>query len=165
MLRAAILVAFGAFLQAVLAPQLSLWWVEPNFLVLALAAAVAGLRELYGVLLGFFGGILVDILASGLFGAGAFGGAIVGMISARAGQRVAVSGGEVPRFSLAGGVALAVAVYGLIRFSFLALWGGSLSPFGGFQALGLLPDALVNGLIFFVICRPLIKLTRAGGKK
>lgn len=158
-MRAVALVIAGAVLQTLFAPQLSLWWVAPNFLVLALVAAAPGLRELYGVVLGFFGGVLVDVFAGGLFGAGAFGGSVVGMISARGGGG-AVDGGKVSRLSLAGVAALAVLVYGLIRLSFLALWGGSLSPFGGLLALGLLPDALVNGGLAFLVCRPLMRFTR-----
>lgn len=159
--RVVVLVASGALLQAVFAPQLSFGWVAPNFLVLALVAAVPGLRELESVLLGFFGGILTDALGAGLFGAGAFGGAVVGMVLTRTGRRG--PGVDVTRIYLAGVAALAVAVYGGIRLLFLAL-GEGMVPFGGFMVVGFLADVLANGVLSFLICRPLMRLTRTRGE-
>ncbi len=164
-LRAAVLVAFGALLQAVLAPELSFWWVAPNFLVLALVAAVPGFGEIEGLLLGFFGGILVDILSAGLFGAGAFGGLVVGAVSARLGRGKLSSGREVTRFFVAWVSVLAVVAYTAVRLAFLALGGEGVVPLGGFLVLGLLTSALVNGLISFVLCRPLMRLTRVRGER
>ena len=164
-LRAAVLVAVGALLQAVLAPELSSWWVTPNFLVLALVAAVPGLRETSGVLLGFFGGVLTDILAGGLFGAGALAGLVAGTLLVRISRRNLAAGGEITRFFLGWVAALAVAVYGTIRLSFLALGGEGIVPLGGLLTVGFLTNALLNGLISFLFCQPLMRLTRAGGEK
>src|ERR671915_63883 len=63
--RAALLVAFAALLEAVLGPYLTFAWVSPKLTLLGIVFAVAPLRDLQPVLLGFFGGILFDALSGG----------------------------------------------------------------------------------------------------
>ena len=72
--RASIIVAAAALLEAVLGPYLTLGYISPKFALIAIVFAVSPLRDLQAVLLGFFGGILLDALGSGLFGVGALAG-------------------------------------------------------------------------------------------
>jgi len=83
--RAALLVALAALLEGVLSPLLTFEWVGPKFLVLGVAVAVTGLRDLQALLLGFFGGVLTDALSGGFFGVGALGGIFAAAVSVRAG--------------------------------------------------------------------------------
>ena len=66
--RAALLVALAALAEAVLGPYLTFGWISPKLTLLGIVFAVAPLRDLQAVLLGFFGGILFDALGGGLFG-------------------------------------------------------------------------------------------------
>src|SRR5215210_2842016 len=109
--RAALLVALAAFLESALSPLLTFGWVGPRFLILGVVVAVAGLRDLQALLLGFFGGVLTDALSSGLFGAGALGGVFAAAISVRAGA-ARRKGGSRP--ALAQAVVAAVVVYDLL---------------------------------------------------
>src|SRR4028119_1237379 len=84
--RATLLVALAALLAVTLAPPLTCGWVGPRFLILGVVVAVAGLRDLQALLLGFFGGVLTDALSSGLFGTGPLGGVFAAAISIRAGD-------------------------------------------------------------------------------
>jgi rod shape-determining protein MreD len=81
--RATLLVAVAALLEVTLAPLLTFGWVAPRFLILGVIVAVADLREMQALLLGFFGGILTDALSGGLFGVGALGGVFAAAISLR----------------------------------------------------------------------------------
>src|ERR687889_126581 len=72
-IRAAIVVALAALLDAVVVPYLTFGFFSPRLTLIAVVFAVAPLRDLQAVLLGFFGGILLDALGSGLFGVGALG--------------------------------------------------------------------------------------------
>ncbi len=51
-LRAAVVVAAAAVLEAVVGPFLAFGWISPKFVVIAVVFAVSGLRELQAVLLG-----------------------------------------------------------------------------------------------------------------
>src|SRR5919107_3470015 len=84
--RATLLVALAALLEVTLAPLLTFGWVGPRFLILGVVVAVADLRDLQALLLGFFGGILTDALSSGLFGVGPLGGVFAAAISVRVGD-------------------------------------------------------------------------------
>src|SRR5919107_5957271 len=110
--RAALLVGLAAFLESALSPLLTFGWVGPRFLILGVVVAVAGLRDLQALLLGFFGGVLTDALSSGLFGTAPLGGVFAAAISVRAGdirrkggtgvffsQMVAVGGGVYDLFA------------------------------------------------------------------
>src|ERR671915_2447004 len=81
--RAALFVTLAALAEAVLGPYLTFGWVSPKLTLLGIVFAVAPLRDLQAVLLGFFGGILLDSLSSGLFGVGALAGLAAGALSGR----------------------------------------------------------------------------------
>src|ERR687894_2172592 len=135
--RAALLVAVAALLDAVVGPYLSFGWVSPKLTLLGIVFAVAPLRDLQAVLLGFFGGILFDALGGGLFGVGALSGLLAGILSARAGA-VRPKGAE--RLLLAQVVAISVGMYDLTYLIALNLAGLDGPTFGDYAILGLLPD-------------------------
>jgi len=146
-LRAAVLVAVAAVLEAALTPFLSVGPVGPRFVPLGIVVAVAGLREPQALLLGFFGGVLADALSGGFFGVGALGGVIAAAASLRLGPRG--KGGV--RVTLARAAFVAVAVYDVVGLVALTLVGREVPPLGGYALWGALPDALLNaGLAFFV---------------
>lgn len=146
--RAFVLVAVAALLQVVLVPYLDLGFVAPAVSLLCVAVAAAGLREPAGLLVGFFGGVLVDALGSGLFGVYALSAVLAAALSSRAGLlEVGVS----TRLRLAGVVALAVAAHDLASVAALGLTGGGWPPPASFALVGLLPDALLNGLLAYLV--------------
>src|SRR5215218_7579198 len=73
-IRAAIVIALAALLDAVVVPYLTFGFFSPRLTLIAVVFAVAPLRDLQAVLLGFFGGILLDAFGSDLFGVGALAG-------------------------------------------------------------------------------------------
>src|ERR671915_2246542 len=153
--RAALLVALAALLEAVVGPYLTFGWVSPKLTLLGIVFAVAPLRDLQAVLLGFFGGILFDALSGGLFGVGTLSGLLAGILSARAGA-VRPKGAE--RLLLAQVVAISVAVYDLtylVAINFAGLEGPT---FGDYAVAGLLPDALLNGLLAYLIGGGVVKI-------
>ena len=122
-LRATLLVALVALLEVTLAPLLTFGWVAPRILILGVVVAVADLRDLQALLLGFFGGILTDAL-SGKVGAGPF-----------AAQAVAV----------------AVVVYDLLGLVAPILAGQDGPPVATYLAGGVVPDALLNALLAYLV--------------
>ena len=82
--RAAIVVALAALLDAVVVPYLTFGFFSPRLTLIAIVFAASPLRDLQAVLLGFFGGILLDALGSDLFGVGALGGLLAAMLASRA---------------------------------------------------------------------------------
>src|SRR3712207_4901213 len=92
--RAALVVALAALLEAILGPYLTFGWISPKLMVLGVVFAVAPLRELQAVLLGFFGGVLFDALGGGLFGVGALSGLLAGVLAGRAGHGRGKGGGR-----------------------------------------------------------------------
>jgi rod shape-determining protein MreD len=155
--RAALLVAFAALSEAVLGPYLTFGWVSPKLTLLGIVFAVAPLRDLQAVLLGFFGGILFDALGGGLFGVGALSGLLAGILSARAGT-VRPKGAE--RLLLAQVVAISVAVYDLTYLIALNLAGLDGPAFGDYVVTGLIADALLNALLAYLIAGWLLKIGR-----
>ena len=155
--RAALLVAFAALSEAVLGPYLTFGWVSPKLTLLGIVFAVAPLRDLQAVLLGFFGGILFDALGGGLFGVGALSGLLAGILSARAGT-VRPKGAE--RLLLAQVVAISVAVYDLTSLIALNLAGLDGPAFGDYVVTGLIADALLNALLAYLVGGWLLKLGR-----
>ncbi len=157
--RAAVVVALAAVLGAVVAPYFDFGWFSPKFVIIAIVFTAAGLRDLQGILLGFFGGVLSDTLGSGmfLFGVGAMGGVVSATLAVRYGTRWS-KGAE--RFMLAQLVALSVAAYGLIRLLAADLVGLERPPLLGFLFSGVLPDALLNGLLAYLIGGWLLKAVR-----
>ncbi len=155
--RATLVVAAAALLDAVLGPYLTFGWISPKFMVLGVVFAVAPLRDLQAVLLGFFGGILFDALGGGLFGVGALSGLLAGILSARAGT-VRPKGAE--RLLLAQVVAISVAVYDLTYLMALNLAGLDGPTFGDYAVAGLLPDALLNALLAYLIAGWLLRIGR-----
>lgn len=161
-IRAALLVALAAVFDAVVGPYLTFGLVAPNLTIISIVVAASGLGELQAILLGFFGGILTDALGVGvgLFGVGAIGGIVAGLLAVRVGtyQRKSVSR---PVLSVA--VFLSVAVYDSIKLTANGLAGFSGPSAVGFFFGGMLPDALLNGLLAYIIGVKLFKLVRIKG--
>ena len=153
--RAALLVALAALLDAVLGPYLTFGWVSPKLTLLGIVFAVAPLRDLQAVLLGFFGGILLDALSGGLFGVGTLSGLLAGILSARAGT-VRPKGAE--RLLLAQVVAVSVAAYDLTYLVAINFAGLESPPLGDYAVVGLTPDVLLNAFLAYLIGGWLFKL-------
>ena len=139
--RAAILVALGALLEAALSPFLTLGWVGPKFLVLGVVVAVTNLRE------------LTDALSGGLFGVGALGGIVAAAVSVRAGA--ARVKGEA-RLVLA--QAVAVAAYDLLSLFGLFLASREGPPLARYILGGVVPDVLLNAFLAYLVGGWLLKL-------
>ncbi len=153
--RAAIIVALAALLEAVLGPYLTFDFFSPKLTLIAVVFAVFQLRDLQAVLLGFFGGILLDALGSNLFGVGALGGLLAGTLAARAGA-VRRKGSE--RVVLAQAAGLAVAGYDVMGL--LARWlaGLGVPALGEYTIGGVLPDAALNALLAYLVGGWLLKV-------
>ena len=147
-IRAAIVVAIAALLDAVVVPYLTFGFFSPALTLIAIVFAVAPLRDLQAVLLGFFGGILLDALGSDLFGVGALGGLIAAMLASRS-SAVRRRGSE--RVLLAQVAGLAVACYDILGYSARWLAGLGVPPLGEYAVVGVLPDALINALLAFLV--------------
>src|ERR671912_113448 len=147
-IRAALVVALAALLDAVVGPYLTFGFFSPKLALIAVVFAVSPLRDLQAVLLGFFGGILLDALGSDLFGVGALGGLLAATLSARA-SAVRRKGTE--RVLLAQVAGIAVAGFDLLGYSARWLAGLSVPQLSEFAVWGILPDALINALIAFLI--------------
>ena len=147
-IRAAIVVAIAALLDAVVVPYLTFGFFSPRLTLIAVVFAVAPLRDLQAVLLGFFGGILLDALGSDLFGVGALGGLIAAMLASRS-SAVRRRGSE--RVLLAQVAGLAVACYDLLGYSARWLAGLGVPQLGEYAVVGVLPDALINALLAFLV--------------
>ena len=145
--RAALLVAVGALMEAALTPLLKFGWVSPKFAILAIVVAAAGQRDLQALLLGFFGGVLMDALGGGIFGAGALAGLAAATISMRAGATRRKGGA---RLVLAVAAALAVAVYDVLGLLAPALAGDAVPPLGAYLVVGVLPDMLLNAALAYL---------------
>jgi rod shape-determining protein MreD len=146
--RAAMVVAIAALLEAVLGPYLTFGFFSPKLTLIAVVFSASQLRDLQAVLLGFFGGILLDALGSDLFGVGALGGLLAGTLAARAG---AVRRRGTERVILAQAAGLAVAAYDVM--SLMARWlaGSGVPSLGEYAVGGVLPDAVLNALLAFLV--------------
>ena len=161
-LRAAITVTIAAFIGAVVGPYLDFEWFSPKFTIIAIVFAASGLRDLQGILLGFFGGILSDALGGGiyLFGVGAVGGLIAAALAVRYGMAWS-RGAE--RLLLTQLVAVAVVAYDLIQLTALELAGFERPPLLNYALSGILPDAVLNALLAYLIGGWLLKTIRKDG--
>jgi rod shape-determining protein MreD len=155
--RAALLVAFAALLEAVLGSYLTFGWVSPKLTLLGIVFAVAPLRDLQAVLLGFFGGVLFDALSGGLFGVGTLSGLLAGILSARAGT-VRPKGAE--RLLLAQVVAISVAAYDLTYLVAINFAGLESPPLDDYAVVGLIPDVLLNAVLAYLVGGWLLKVGR-----
>lgn len=151
--RAALLVAFAALLEASLTPLLTWGWVGPRFVVLGVVVACVGLRELQALLLGFFGGVLTDALGPAQFGVGALGGVLAAAITARIGG-VRLKG-DAP-LVLAG--AAAVAGYDLLNLFAPLLVGLDGPPLARYLFGGVVPDVLLNAFLIYIVGGRLLRL-------
>lgn len=144
-------------MQVVISPYLDFGLLAPAFTLLCVVVATAGLKWSVALPVGFFGGTLLDALGSGLFGVGAFSGAIAAALSS--GSRILEDGrgGRAVRLRLAGVVAVAVAVHDLVSVAALGLSGESWPPMLGFVYLGVLPDAVLNGALAYLLGGALLK--------
>ena len=147
-IRAAIVVAIAALLDAVVVPYLTFGFFSPRLTLIAVVFAVALLRDLQAVLLGFFGGILLDALGSGLFGVGALGGLLAAMLASRA-SAVRRRGSE--KVLLAQVAGLAVVAYDLLGYGARWLAGLGVPQLGEYAVGGVLPDAVINALLAFLV--------------
>lgn len=155
--RAAIVVALAAVLDAVLSPYLTIGWISPKFTILAVVLAASGLRDLQAVLLGFFGGILLDALGGGLFGVGALGGLVAGTLALRAGG---LRRKDTERVVICQAVAISVAAYDLIQLSAINLAGLEGPALGIYLLAGVIPDTLLNAVLAYLLCRWLLRAIR-----
>ena len=146
--RASLVVAVAALLDAVVVPYLTFGFFSPRLTLIAVVFAASSLRDLQAVLLGFFGGILLDALGSDLFGVGALGGLLAAMLASRA-SAVRRRGTE--RVLLAQVAGLAVAGYDLLGYTARWLAGLAVPQLGEYAVGGVLPDALINALLAFLI--------------
>jgi rod shape-determining protein MreD len=146
--RASIVVAVAALLDAVVVPYLSFGFFSPRLTLIAIVFAASSLRDLQAVLLGFFGGILLDALGSDLFGVGALGGLLAAMLASRA-SAVRSRGTETVLLAQVAGVA--VAGYDLLGYTARWLAGLAVPQLGEYAVAGVLPDALINALIAFLL--------------
>lgn len=160
--RAAVAVAVAAFIGAVIGPYLDFEWFSPKFTIIAIVFAASGLRDLQGILLGFFGGILSDTLGGGvfLFGVGAIGGLIAGTLAVRYGMAWS-RGAE--RLLLTQLVAASVAAYDVVRLVALGLAGLDRPPLLDYALSGILPDALLNALLAYLVGGWLLRVIRKDG--
>lgn len=157
-LRAAVVVAAAAVLEAVVGPFLAFGWISPKFVIIAVVFAVSGLRELQAVLLGFFGGTLVDALGGGLFGVGALGGLIAATLSTRVG---AARLKNAQRFLLAQVAGISVFAYDLISLTSLKLTTATGPAVGEYIVGGALPDALLNVVLAYLLGGWLLNVVRS----
>jgi len=146
--RAALLVAVAALLDAVVIPYVTFGFFSPRLTLIAVVFAASPLRDLQALLLGFFGGVLLDALGGELFGVGAIGGLLAAALSTRA-SAVRRKGTE--RLLLAQVVALSVAGYDL--FGYTARWLANLAvpQLSEYAVWGILPDAAINAAIAFLV--------------
>ncbi len=147
-IRAAIVVAIAALLDAVVVPYLTFGFFSPRLTLIAVVFAVAPLRDLQAVLLGFFGGILLDALGGDLFGVGALAGLLAAMLASRA-SAVRRRGSE--KVLLAQVTGLAVAAYDLLSYSARWLAGLGVPQLGEYAVWGVIPDAIINALLAYLI--------------
>ena len=155
--RAAFIVALAAILDAVLGPYLTFGWLSPKLALLGVVFAVSPLRDPQAILLGFFGGILLDALGGGLFGAGALGGLLAATLSVRAG---AVRRKGTERLLLSQVVGVSVAAYDLVYLTAVNLAGLQGPVFGEYIVVGVLPDAVLNALLAYLVGGWLLKIGR-----
>lgn len=153
--RASVVVAVATLLEAVLGPYLTFGYVSPKFALIGVVFAVSPLRELQAVLLGFFGGILLDSLGSGLFGIGALAGLAAATLASRVG---AVQRRGTERVHLAQVVAVSVLVYDLLGWTARSLAGLGSPPFAEYAVAGILPDALLNAALAYLVGGWLLKV-------
>ena len=154
-IRAALIVAVAALLDAVVVPYLTFGFFSPKLTLIAVVFAVAPLRDLQAVLLGFFGGVLLDALGGELFGVGALGGLLAAALSTRA-SAVRRKGTE--KVLLAQVAGLSVAGYDLLGYTARWLAGLGIPELSEYAVWGILPDALINALIAFLIGGWLLRL-------
>ncbi|TCJ17331.1 rod shape-determining protein MreD [Rubrobacter taiwanensis] len=147
---AALLVAFAAVLEVAVAPYLTLGYAAPRFMIIGIVFAAAGLRDLQGILVGFFGGVLTDALGGGLFGTHALAGLVAAFLAVRSGVGFRKYN---TRLTLVFVVMLAVAAFDIIGITALNLSGYGSVPVGRFMVVGVMPDVLLNGLLAYLFCR------------
>jgi rod shape-determining protein MreD len=146
--RAALVVAVAALLDAVVVPYVTFGFFSPRLTLIAVVFAAAPLRDLQAVLLGFFGGVLLDALGGDLFGVGALGGLLAAALATRA-SAVRRKGTE--KVLLAQVAGIAVAGYDLLGYSARWLAGLSVPQLSEYAIWGILPDALINVLIALLV--------------
>ena len=155
--RAALIVAVAALLDAVVVPYLTFGFFSPKLTLIAVVFAASPLRDLQVVLLGFFGGVLFDALGGELFGVGALGGLLAAAFSARV-SAVRRKGTE--RILLAQVAGVAIAAYDLLGYTARWLAGLAVPHLGEYAVWGILPDTLINALIAFLIGGWLLQIVK-----
>lgn len=155
--RAAVMVALAAVLDAILSPYLTVGWISPKFTILAVVLAASGIRDLQAVLMGFFGGILLDALGGGLFGVGALGGLVAGTLAVRAGG---MRRKETERVVMAQAVAVSVAVLDLIQLAAINLAGLEGPGLGIYLIAGVIPDTVLNAVLAYLLSQWVLRVIR-----
>lgn len=145
--RAAVLTALAALLEVTLAQYLSIGNAGPRFMVIGVVFAAFGLRELQGVLIGFFGGILTDALSGGFFGVNSLSGVLAGFLAVRSGAGRRREGS---RLTLVYTVMICTAAFDIIALTALNLSGYGSAPIGRFMIATLVPDVLLNGALAYL---------------
>jgi rod shape-determining protein MreD len=163
--RASVMVAVATLLEAVLGPYLTFGYVSPKFALIGVVFAVSPLRDLQAVLLGFFGGILLDALGSGLFGVGA----LAGLAAATLASRVSAVQRRGTERVLLAQVAVSVVAYDLLGWTARSLAGLGSPPLAEYAVAGILPDALLNAVLAYLVggwlLRMVIPKKRTWGSK
>ncbi|WP_119068222.1 rod shape-determining protein MreD [Rubrobacter indicoceani] len=157
--RAALIVACAAVLEVVVGPYLTFGWISPKFMIFGVVFAVLGMRQMQALLLGFFAGILFDAFGGGLFGIGSLAGLLAATLAIRAdaaGRRGA------RKFIMAQVVALSVAAYDIVNFFGTSFAGLEAPPFAEYLFFGIIPDALVNGILAYLIGGWFLRAGRSG---
>lgn len=146
--RAAVVVALASVLEVVVGPYLTFGWISPKFMIFGVVFAVLGMRQMQALLIGFFAGILFDAFGGGLFGIGSLAGLVAATLAIRA-DAARRSGTR--RFVMAQVAVLSVVVYDLVNLFGTTFAGLEAPPFWEYLFLGVIPDALLNGIFAYLI--------------
>ena len=145
--RAALVVAAAAVLDAVVVPYLTFGFFSPRLTLIAVGLRGLPTTRPAGRVARFFRWVLLDALSCDFFGVGALGGLLAAALSARS-SAVRLKGERVLLAQVAG---LSVAGYDLIGYAARRLAGLGTPQLSEYAVWGVLPDALINALIAFLI--------------
>jgi hypothetical protein len=153
--RASIIVAAAALLEAVLGPYLTFGYVSPKFALIGIVFAVSPLRDLQAVLLGLLRRHPARLFKQrALRGGGARGPRRRGAL--RQGERRSPQGHREGLLSQV--VAVCVAAFGLLAWTARHLAGYGGPPLAEYAVAGILPDALLNAVLAYLVGGWLLKI-------
>lgn len=148
---AAVLLA-AWIVQAVVAPSLAVAGVIPDVMLVAVALVGFTRGAFPGTVLGFFGGLLLDLSGVGSVGAGALVYSIVGFASGRVERTLFGSSALLPALALSGVTALSH----LLRLGVLTLLGESAPPANSVVEIVLF-SAAYTAVVAFPLYGPLAR--------